>query len=159
MFDQTESLCMAAGLAAIGAIWYSHTAPMHQPLFPPATECSARKADVVVSARAADTVSADSTESAGVYEDDSLWGMSEDGKIWAETHAKTSLPGGGAHTEATKKARAAVQPVLALETTYKKNMGAKTLVAGRAADDDTKKPKTSGMLFFNVPEGYADHME
>lgn len=49
MFDQSETACVMAGVAAIGAIWYA-SRPMYLPYGP--SECSARKADVV-SARAA----------------------------------------------------------------------------------------------------------
>lgn len=150
MFDScsTDTLCVAAGAVALGAIYMSRRDHMY-PYAP--TECSARKAEVgdEVSARAA----AVSDEAQDKPYDEDLWGFTEE----AAEAMKAARPPTAETSQAVRNARIAVSA--AIETNFTKGIGATTLVGGRPFAEGPAKPKVTGGCYFNLSEAYADELQ
>ena len=157
MIDQTETVCVLAGLAAVGAIYFAQGENRFRGNSKFNTECSARQASLGpsgVSARAAQ-VQPDS-ETVPVFEGDMWNNMSTDSEESMKKNAP-ALPGGGANTDATKKNRDFVKPMLSLETTGAKMVGLKPLIPGRSASTTKAGPKVSGDFFY-MTDAYADQL-
>lgn len=163
MLDQTESVCILAGVAAVGAIYltHSHNKFMSKNASFP-TECSARASThaspEAVSARAA--VVEDDATVLSVLENSELWNnMSQEDEQTMKA-SSISLPNGGPNTEATKKARREVQSTLNLETTGARTIGTRPLVAGRCGSEtgNPSPPKVTGECMFFMSDAYADKL-
>lgn len=162
MFDSTETVCVLAGVAAIGALYasQSHIRP-HTIGRGGATECSARRATVApaISARAASVEVQQSSNAEKPTDAPDLWqeafpSPSED---FEQHFPKHRRPGGGAYTEATKRARKEVAAQLNLETHHAKNRGSTVLIPGREVSK-TEAPKVSGGCFLYMTPAYADRL-
>lgn len=167
MLDQTESACVIAGIAAMGAIYLAHS---HSRVFSRhgvnPTECSARASTFSpglpepISARAA-TLTTTEEPVVSALEDSELWNNMSVEDEQAMKSSSVSLPNGGPNTEATKKARREVQPTLNLETTGAKTVGTRPLIAGRSGEETStmkKPPKVTGECMFFMSDAYADQL-
>lgn len=156
MFDQTETACVLAGVAAIGTIYaLQFQNRPHYPVRGAATECSARHGKVEDSGVSARVASVE--ETSDLFED-GLWNnMSPEGKE-AMMKNPTALPNRGKNTEATRNNLKAVQPILNIQPTHSKILGTKPLVAGRSGHEAQKLPDVTGGCMFFMSEGYADRL-
>ena len=149
--DQTETMCVLAGAAAIGAIWYTTSkTPKHGPRMPPfrnapATECSARAA--VTSAKAVSVA-----EGAGDFWD-AAW--SQD----AEAHMKKHSDSVRRLTPAEITRRQRIQPVLPMDTTFAKSRGSDVPTLGRAVQDSKPRTVSGNCGLFYASESYADALQ
>lgn len=154
MFDQTETACMMAGIAAVGAIYVAKT---HRPFvgpIPHATECSARAA-TVVSARPASV-----EDGSGTLFSDGRWSnMTSEGEE-SMTRNASRLPNNGKNTQETRNNLRKVQPHMSLDTTGAKTIGIKSLIPGRCASEEaaSKPPMVTGGCTFYMSDAYADRL-
>jgi hypothetical protein len=149
--DQTETMCVLAGAAAIGAIWYT-TSSRHRPLSfrsPPPTECSARAA-FPSSSPPGEGVSA---KAASMDFWEGAWSAD------AEEHMRK-------HSDPVKRMSAAklaqaqrVTPVLPLDTTFAKSRGSNVPTLGRAMSDDAPRSVSGNCGLFYASEAYADALQ
>jgi hypothetical protein len=160
MFDQTETACVLAGIATVGAIYVAQSQNRWFSMYSTRpTECSARVGSIEtsgISARAAPVDSSDTT----LFTDSSMWNnMSAEGEDSMSKNA-SRFPGGGRNTEATKKNMEMVKPVLSLETTGAKTVGTRPLIAGRSGQETTeaKMPEVTGECMFFMSDAYADRL-
>lgn len=150
MFDRTETLCVGAGLAAVGLLFNAHH--FTERITPRPSACSARAAqNEAVSSRAA---AVEGEEEEDFLSDIFNQPVSEN---FDESMSGMTMPNGGPHTEATRRNLAAVQTQLSLEPTFGREIGSTPLIAGRAPVANAA-PKVSGGLFLNIPEKYAEQL-
>lgn len=155
MLDQTETACVLAGMAAIGAIYMSQN---HSPFASEATQCSTGSliSNRGVSARAA-SVAVDVVPEPS---DTDIWqdNFPQPSEDFEQHFPKHRRPGGGAHTMATKEARQAVKTQLNLETKNTKTTGMSVLIPGRSVTDSAELPKVTGGCMFNMSTAYEQRL-
>jgi hypothetical protein len=161
MFDQTETACVLAGIAAVGAIFVvqSQNRSFSKYSTPP-SECSARVGSLESSGISARAASVEEVSDSTLFSDNNMWNnMSEEGEDSMSKNA-SRFPGGGRNTEATKKNMEMVKPVLSLETTGAKTVGTRPLIAGRCGQETTeaKMPEVTGECMFFMSDAYADRL-
>ena len=158
-----ETLCLASGAVAVGAIWLLRESRASGG-YTTATACSARRADTApsLSARAATTTQPapmeSSSSSGGI---DHLWadGMSTEGE---EQMAKATHIPKDAHSASVQRAMDAVKPVPLVESNAKRNVGFDNIFESyRKAGDKKKKlsceeMRTSGAALFHMSQAYEN---
>ena len=146
MLDQTETVCILAGAAAIGAIYMAKSRP-HMG----ATECSARAAPVV-SARA--TAVAEPVSQTATHESDdalaSAFPPLSDG--FDMQFQGTQVPNRNMAAAARSRISLMTPPM----PSFTKETGSVSLVPGRDGATAAPRPKPTGGCMFNMSEAYAD---
>lgn len=149
-----SSTAFGVGVSAVAAAFMmqkkmkthkTHTTPA------PSACASARVADQVVSARAAETVP-EETPSEELF--DSLWGLSDEGE---EQMRKASIPKSEEQSERVRLAKQAVQPMY-VESLGTKGIGRTIPVIGRDVQPSTQ-PKVSGGCMFYMSDRYTRALE
>ena len=156
--DQTETMCVLAGAAAIGAIWYTTSKDRggRLPLRSAPTECSARVAGT--SAKLA-VVGGDGEaapvggETSSVEFWDAAW--SQD----AEVHMKKHSDAVRRLTPAEIVRRQRIQPVMPMDTTFAKSLGSAVPTVGRAVQDDKPRSISGNCGLFYASEAYSDALQ
>jgi len=149
--DQTETFCILAGAAAIGAMWYTTSRNQRMGPFrgPPPTECSAR----VASAKAAAVAPPPSTPAAAADFWEGAWSTD------AEAHMKKHSDAVRRLTPAEITRRQRIQPVMPLDTTFAKTRGSDVPTLGRALNADKPRPVSGNCGLFYASEAYADALQ
>ena len=149
MLDDSEMLCVMAGVSAIGFIWWSQQ-NKHMLIKP--TECSARKSNII-SARATTVTSPTTVSSDQELFTSDIWGnMSEEG-IKQMSQSTPAI-----RSEQSRIAENDVRAGVRLKSTNAKTLGAQVLTAGRCPEGDKKPHRKSAqdLMFLNLPPSLED---